>query len=55
MAIVIEGYNDTLKENNAIFNPGQVEELLDKWSQFDPEATGFINPDDLVFLLLELD
>ena len=31
-----------------------MEEILEKWCIFDPEGKGFISPEDLAFLLNEL-
>lgn len=54
LAIVIEGYLETLKESDALINPFQMEEIIEKWSEYDPQGTGFISPEDLAFLLYEL-
>jgi hypothetical protein len=54
LAIVIEGFFEILLENEAIINKSQLFEFLIKWSDYDPEGTGFITFEDLIFLLFEL-
>lgn len=54
LALVIEGYLETLRENETIISPSMFETLLDKWSEYDPEGTGFLTSEDLAFLLYEL-
>lgn len=54
LAVVVEGYLESLKEQEAVINPCQMEELLDKWAEYDPEGTGFMTPENMAFLLYEL-
>ena len=42
LAKVVEGYTELRKENDAIITPALMDEFLVKWSEFDPEGTGFI-------------
>lgn len=54
LAVIVEGYIESLKENEAIITPNQMEEFIDKWAEYDPTGTGFINPESMAFLLHEL-
>ena len=40
LALVLEGYNETLKENEAVISPDQMNELLEKWSLYESHGTG---------------
>ena len=53
IAVVIQGYNMPIRENHAELMPNHIEEFIEKWSLYDPKATGFITPYDLAFILLE--
>ena len=54
MAIVIEGYFISENEHESIINQKHIEELLLKWSEYDPNGTGFINYENMAFLLHDL-
>lgn len=54
LAVVVEGYSETLKESNAVIDPDKSELILDKYSFYDVNGTGFISPMDLAFLMIEL-
>lgn len=54
LAMTIEGYFETQIEEEAVINSYQLKEFLVKWSEYDPEGTGYITFDDLVFLMFEL-
>ncbi len=54
MAIVIEGYLISENEHESIINQKHIEELLLKWSEYDPNGTGFINYENMAFLLHDL-
>ena len=54
LAVVVEGYLESLKEQEAVINPNQMEELLDKWAEYDPTGSGFMVPENMAFLLYEL-
>ena len=47
------GYTELREENDAIITPELMDELLDKWAEYDPNATGFITPDEYLFLINE--
>lgn len=54
MAVIVEGYSETIKENNAIISPEKVEEVLEKWCIYDTDGSGFIETEDLAFLLHDI-
>ncbi len=54
LALVVEGYSDTLAENEAVISPSSLEEFIEKWSEYDPQGTGFLTPEDLAFFLFEV-
>jgi hypothetical protein len=54
VAAVIEGLETAKKENMGIVQGEEIDELLDLWCDYDPNATGYINTKSLVFLLHEL-
>jgi len=54
LALVIEGFSETLRESEAIIRPDRLEDILEKWSKYDPTGSGFISPSDMYFLLLEI-
>ena len=31
-----------------------MDDLIEKWSLYDPEGTGFLSPEDFVFLLYDM-
>jgi hypothetical protein len=43
-----------LREYEAELLPKHIDDLVEKWVEYDPSATGFISPTNLVFLLHEL-
>lgn len=54
LAVVIGGYAESKKENEAVITPNQMEEFLDKWSEYDPQGTGFLTPEQFAFLIHDL-
>lgn len=48
------GYTSLRKENDAIITPEDIDVFLDKWAEYDPDGTGFITPDEYLFLVNEL-
>lgn len=54
LAIVIEGFFETLLEEEAVISSVQMQDFLTKWSEYDPTGSGFITFEDLIFLLNEL-
>ncbi|KAL4473885.1 hypothetical protein ABPG74_022749 [Tetrahymena malaccensis] len=54
LALVIEGFFDTLKENEAVISPEVLESIIEKWSVYDQNGTGFIDPEEMYLLLLDI-
>jgi len=54
VAAVIEGLDTAKKENMGIVQGDEIEQLIDQWQDYDPDASGWITIKDLVFLLYEL-
>ena len=54
LAIVVGGYIESKKENEAVITPGQMDEFLDKWAEYDPQGTGFVTPNEYAFLIHDL-
>ena len=54
ITVVVEGYSDSVKENEAIITPTQIDEFLMKWSDYDPHGTGFISFEQFAFLIFDL-
>jgi len=54
LAIVVGGYIESKKENEAVIPPGQMDEFLDKWAEYDPQGTGFVTPNEYAFLIHDL-
>ncbi len=54
LAVVVEGYFESLRENEAIINPQQMDSFLEKWSEYDPGGEGYLTPEQFAFLLHEL-
>jgi len=44
----------SIKENEAALQPRDLDILIEKWSEYDPDATGFITPHNFAFMLYEL-
>ncbi|CAK63939.1 unnamed protein product (macronuclear) [Paramecium tetraurelia] len=54
LAMIIESYQECQLENTAAINPYQLEDFLVKWSDYDPQGTGWITPEDFAFLMFEI-
>lgn len=54
LAAVIEGYTELRKENDTILPPELMDKFIDKWSDYDPQGTGFISPENYLYLINEL-
>ena len=54
VAAVIEGLAETSKENTGIVSGDQIDILIDKWKDYDKNASGLISYKDLIFLLYEV-
>ena len=53
LAIVLDCYNEIIKESNAIISQNQIDTFLIKWAEFDHNGTGFIKFDQLITILFE--
>ena len=54
VAAVIEGLAEASKENTGIVSGDQIDILIDKWKDYDKNASGLISYKDLIFLLYEV-
>jgi len=54
LAVVVGGYMESKKENEAVISPAQIDEFLDKWAEYDPQGTGLISPEQFAFLIHDL-
>ena len=51
VAAVIEGLNEARKENCGIVGGDDIDFLMERWKDYDPKGTGFIQYEYFVFLL----
>lgn len=54
LAVAVEGFSESQKEDEAVINPTQLDEFLDRWAEYDPRGTGLIRPEEFLFILHEL-
>jgi hypothetical protein len=54
VAFVIEGFSSTNKEHTGFIHSLHFEEILEKWTVYDEEATGWIKMEDICFLVHEV-
>eukprot|EP00352_Strombidinopsis_acuminata_P000441 CAMPEP_0176348518 /NCGR_PEP_ID=MMETSP0126-20121128/7929_1 /TAXON_ID=141414 ORGANISM="Strombidinopsis acuminatum, Strain SPMC142" /NCGR_SAMPLE_ID=MMETSP0126 /ASSEMBLY_ACC=CAM_ASM_000229 /LENGTH=70 /DNA_ID=CAMNT_0017697357 /DNA_START=1236 /DNA_END=1448 /DNA_ORIENTATION=+ len=54
LAVVLEGFLKINDENQGVVTAEHFDTLLDLWGDYDPDATGWIKPQEIVFLLYEL-
>ena len=54
VAAVIEGLYEANKENTGIVSGDQIDFLIEKWRDYDTNATGFISYRNFLFLLFEV-
>ena len=54
LAMVIESYSESITENSAVINPYQIDDYLLKWSDYDPQGSGWVSVNDFAFLMFEL-
>jgi len=54
VAVVLEGYKSTNKEQSGGISFAMLNELVETWVEFDPEASGWISVKDLIFLVFEV-
>jgi hypothetical protein len=55
VAVVLEGFSSTNKEHTGFIHSLHFEELLEKWTAYDEDATGWIKMEDICFLVHEVD
>ena len=55
VAAVIEGLDTARSENLGIVDADSILQLIELWRDFDPNATGWITVEDLIFVLCQLD
>jgi len=55
IAVVIEGFSSSSKENSGVVTSEHYSQLIEKWADYDKDATGWITPKDLAFMIYELD
>jgi uncharacterized membrane protein len=51
VAAVIEGLDTARSENLGVVDADSIVELIELWRDFDPNATGWISVEDLIFVL----
>jgi hypothetical protein len=54
IAIVLEGFAQFSIQNNSIVSSQDYDTLIDLWAFYDPQASGWIKPKSLAFLMYEL-
>lgn len=54
VAAVIDGLSSARKDNSGVIKKDEINKLVELWSEYDPQATGWIDVTKLVFLLYEL-
>lgn len=54
VAAVIQGLNTACQENLGIVSADDVDQFISLWKYYDPNATGWISAENLVYLLCEL-
>lgn len=55
IAAVIEGLENAKLQNQGEINTEHMTNLLEKWVEYDPNATGWIKITDFICLIIELD
>lgn len=51
----LESFGEATHESFSIITSQQFEQFLEKWSDFDPQGTGWISIEELIYLMFELD
>lgn len=54
-AVVLEGYSSTNKEHTGAVTSEHFNKLIKEWVYYDPNATGWIDVKDIIFLIFGLD
>lgn len=55
IAFVLQAYMNSYEENCSMITIEDYANLTDLWSEYDPKADGLIEPQDIAFLIFELD
>ena len=55
VAAVIQGLDAACQENLGIVSSDDVNQFIELWKYYDPQAKGWIGAEQLVYLLIELD
>ena len=53
--VVLEGYMDSANENYSLITAKDFDKFVEKWTIYDPQGTGWISVEGLVYLLFSLD
>ena len=54
VAVVIEGFSSSSNDNSGDVTSEDYTILIEKWAEYDKDASGWIDPKDLAFLIFEL-
>jgi len=54
VAVVLEGFSESMKDSGKAVNSDVLTELRKKWSEFDPNAKGWLSIDDVAQILHEI-
>ena len=54
IAIILEGFEDTINSENKLFNQEKANIFIDVWADFDPKGTGMIKISDFPTFMLAL-
>lgn len=55
IAFVLQAYMTNYDENFSLITLEDYDKLTTLWADYDPKATGMIEPQDIAFMLHELD
>jgi len=54
VAAVIEGLENAKQQNHGVITGDDVNELIEAWKEYDPQATGWIGLEDFICLVIDL-
>ena len=54
IGVFVGALSDLKKMQHSLFNQKQINNFLELWSDYDPDSTGWIHVDQLLFLIFEL-
>ncbi len=54
IAVVLEGFSNTNRDFKSAITTEDYQHFLNKWLEYDPNATGWLKLDELVFFLCDL-